>query len=600
MPIIPVAISDHFKSSKAERAVLDRFINSEFSASDNKYIFHSIRAQETDRKLVGEIDFIYLDNECILFLEVKGGQVFFTESTRDWHVMGGNKKQDPWKQVADYLFHLRDKLFPKVFREDYFNQKLIFGYGVLFPDCTTPSKFTEPYQKERNNRLYEYDLQLVYDAKDHSNRETGIDDYISRLKNYWSRHSSNSQRKGVGINDLKRIKSYFSQDIVFDLPISAVLKDDESRTKYFTDEQGRMLDMCMTNLGASFIVKGGPGTGKTVLAMDLALKLLQKGNTVLFVVYNQPLRAFLNFEKSRLTESEKISKEHSGNFKIQSFNQLMIRELKKNKIKFDHSSEAYEKLSEVFMSRISQESIHKYDYLIVDECQDIANAQSFSVLNTFIQGGFDSKNFLLFMDDRFQVLYPKNYDQDFLESFINSTSTFKINLERNCRNSENIVNEASLNTGLPLVDCMKGNIFEPQLIYYEDESHMMDCIKEILSKIKNAQVKNRLIGIITDSLKIRDNILELIPETNKLDNDYFKHGIDKVGVDTDRRYKGIDNELMIYIGSSLFDETDEAYLCRLYVAITRAKGRLYLLFPKSIMKKLISFRMKNTIEIFKY
>ena len=60
MAIIPPVIDDQFKSSRAEKAILDKFLSSKFSFNPNVCVFHSLRAQHAGKKLVGEIDFIYL------------------------------------------------------------------------------------------------------------------------------------------------------------------------------------------------------------------------------------------------------------------------------------------------------------------------------------------------------------------------------------------------------------------------------------------------------------------------------------------------------------------------------------------------------------
>ncbi|MCB0742405.1 MAG: DUF2075 domain-containing protein [Ignavibacteriae bacterium] len=600
MPVYPLSTAENFKSSKAERAILDRFLNSNYVNNNKTFVFHSIRAQEINNKVVGEIDFIYLDDEFLLFLEVKGGMVYFSEKTRSWYVMNGEKEQDPWKQVADYLFHVRDRLLPQNFKDDYFQQKIKFGYGVLFPDCKAPSNFNQSYSKKVKNYSYEYDLNLVYDAVDHQNLENGLEFYIERLKKYWKNHGSNHNKNGVNEEELQRIKNYFSKDIIFEPAISEVLNLDQNSTIFFTQEQGRFLDFCLSNPQYGYIINGGPGTGKTVLAFDLAIKFLKKGEKVLMVVFNQPLRDFLLNELKRLFLENKISPDEYKSFKIDNISRLMTSNLTNNfkefKINVDDDS-FWESLPYLFLEKFKNKSLEKFDRLIVDECQDLANEANFNVLSLFLKGGFEKKKFVLFIDTQFQLLYSEKFESSFFEEFSNKNNVLTYSLTRNCRNSKNIIEEASINTGFPIVESMKGNVFETELKFYKDEDELFSGIMKILDFMRKAQVNDKLISVIVDDIKLRDKLLKRIPQSIQLSKKYFDFPDNKLAIDTDKRFKGLDNEFIIYVGTD-FNSVNPEKLSRLYVSITRAKGRLSIFFPFSKKDEINAFRSINGIKIF--
>lgn len=54
-------------------------------------------------------------------------------------------------------------------------------------------------------------------------------------------------------------------------------------------EQKEILNL---NVSKNWVIQGGPGTGKTVLAIYRAAQLAKYGKTVL-LVYNRPLKLFL-------------------------------------------------------------------------------------------------------------------------------------------------------------------------------------------------------------------------------------------------------------------------------------------------------------------
>ena len=103
--------TDDYFNSNAERKVFVKATESKALKSSDNYLFHSLRIQNANIRLTGEVDYVYLDKEFILFLEVKGGEVKYDSSTNQWWTMGGNKKQDPFKQVCSYLFDCAEVCF---------------------------------------------------------------------------------------------------------------------------------------------------------------------------------------------------------------------------------------------------------------------------------------------------------------------------------------------------------------------------------------------------------------------------------------------------------------------------------------------------------
>src|SRR4051812_23797223 len=109
MPLSPSSLNGYEFSSKAEKEIYLAAAESRYFNNTERYLFHSLNMAKTgDRKIKGEIDFVYLDSDCILFLEVKGGLVKFDSLKNQWYILGGTEPGDPFRQPYNTLFYTRD------------------------------------------------------------------------------------------------------------------------------------------------------------------------------------------------------------------------------------------------------------------------------------------------------------------------------------------------------------------------------------------------------------------------------------------------------------------------------------------------------------
>jgi hypothetical protein len=94
MPLSPSSLDGYEFNSHAEEKVYQSAYDSGYFDNNERYLFHSLNMAHTgNRKLKAEIDFVYFDRDCMLFLEVKGGQVKFDSLRNDWYVLGGTRRE---------------------------------------------------------------------------------------------------------------------------------------------------------------------------------------------------------------------------------------------------------------------------------------------------------------------------------------------------------------------------------------------------------------------------------------------------------------------------------------------------------------------------
>ena len=114
MPILPKHRTEF--TNNAEKEIFEKASASSYFDNSKRYFIHSLRNHNAKNKIVGEVDFVYLDDQFIIFLESKGGAVKYDSTNDEWWVLGGTKKGDPFYQVTNYLFYKKQinaKIFPK-------------------------------------------------------------------------------------------------------------------------------------------------------------------------------------------------------------------------------------------------------------------------------------------------------------------------------------------------------------------------------------------------------------------------------------------------------------------------------------------------------
>lgn len=137
MPLSPSSLNGYEFKSHAEEGIYVAAAESQYFNNNEKYLFHSLNMVKTGgKKIKGEIDFVYMDRDCILFLEVKGGSVKFDSLRNQWFVLGGTEPGDPFDQAYKALFFTRTRSFQICSTANLYRAGLCMELGFYFP---TPS-----------------------------------------------------------------------------------------------------------------------------------------------------------------------------------------------------------------------------------------------------------------------------------------------------------------------------------------------------------------------------------------------------------------------------------------------------------------------------
>ncbi|MCF8226008.1 MAG: DUF2075 domain-containing protein [Bacteroidales bacterium] len=489
--------------------------------------------------------------------------------------MDGTEEKDPFAQAAGNLFDYRDTKLPVLFNGKNEVRRLIFGYCVFFPDCKKPPSLS----KHRKGSV-EYDPDLIVDYIDFQGKS--FHRIIKDITHFWKNHESYQRKKPSGISgkELFKIKNFIRRDIVFELPWTDILKRNDTQFKRYTDEaQEQLLTMLEDNDHMGALVKGGPGTGKTWLALEQAKKKDLKGDKVLFLCFNKNLALFLR-QQIKLLEANNVFVIHKDEF----YNKMLSEHFSfklDDVIQECRDSDDEEIITDSVIwneeiplkvySLFKDYHFQKFDYIIMDEAQDYFNEYHIDALGCFLNGNFETGNFLICMDDENQDIYLDK-DDEFENFFRSIYPNYVVKLKHNCRNPQKLSDTAHYITGLSKQDCyFKEEVANSEIKYYPESE---DLKKQILSFIEKKRLDGISPGMITalcyDVKKI-DEIIQIQPELFCKIDEKSLFRTDKVMVSTAHSFKGLENQFILFIAPERYVKTDLRQKKIIYNAFTRAK-----------------------------
>jgi hypothetical protein len=359
-------------NSKAEMLVFDQ-LRTAFSRPDQNgwFAMHSLSLPQHEYKRFGEIDFVVCGPEGLFVLEIKGGGVSCHDGVWETTNRYGTHRlrESPFKQAEGALHGLREKL-PALLL-----QTIVVGYGVVMPDV---------------NRLTdsaEWDRAVLADGRDFRQFEK----WLERLIGHW--RAKDPRKSSATPAHLRELQQYFRPNFEAVVPLHVSAHDVETRIASLTEDQLRLIDVVEAN--PRVICSGGAGTGKTMLAIELAKRWCTSGMNVALVCHSPWLKRYL--ERNAILG-------------------LTIS------------------LVEALPVTAKRAGIEKFDALIVDEGQDILNMDALDRLDRFLMGSLGSGQWCFFHDTNNQSGLCGSYAPDAYD-YLLSFSPVRIPLKTNCRNS---------------------------------------------------------------------------------------------------------------------------------------------------------------------
>ena len=499
-----------------------------------------------------EIDFIVaLKDEGILFIEVKGGlEITYNDEEKHWYSKrSDNEKifpiENPIEQAKDAMFNFKEKL--KAVSGWNNNNRL--HYICIFPGM----------RKDTVKTIGEFPVSLFLFKEDLNN----IDQSIKRALSFAGQKSAFDS---FDSQQIKIFTNFLDQKYFAEIPFKDQLADTNKKIIELSNEQLQLYDHIQDPINKRIAVSGGAGTGKTILATNLAYRLSSEMQSrVLVLSRNRSQKYFLlDFFKNK----KGIIPEVKYIFDLVKEKVREVGDQYRFKNEDENDEEYFDKKLPEFAANIFEkcEEEKKYDIIIIDEGQDFNEDWFIAIEYLFKQNPL---KYVVFYDNN-QKLFKK-------DEILSLEGFYHIGLTKNYRNTKKIFNIiGKLFEDSKVIPAGPEGLNNPPIaIEVDNNSELEDAITILANQlVKKEKIEPSEIGFITltDENKYRQITVQ---ESSLLRGHKYKiEGVEKGKIPGafsrggTTYWKGLERDIIIILNVINIDKLN---INSLYVALSRAK-----------------------------
>jgi len=554
------------KVSGAELDVLDALA----TLPDNWLVLHSLWMKTHSRKLHAEADFVLITDRAVLILEVKGGEVW--RDGHGWHfrTKSGSrediKPEGPFDQARGAYYglrkHLNDCGHPELFKE------VVWGYGVICPDCILHVPGNDPF----------VDPKMLLDERGFPG---GLSTFINELSEYWTnRHDSDesSSRKArsrsttIGPARRQELLRLLRPEFELVAGLGAESAHIERELIRLTDAQLVALEYMA--LEPRNMLVGAAGTGKTVLLVEQARRMSSVGKRVLVLCFNKYL-------------SRKIAADLQGcsSVDVGSYHQFAVGLCTRSGLdipfseSWDEFCSSLKERSAELISSLTADDM--YDYVLIDEGQDLMNEEFMGLVDCVLRGGLEKGNWMIACDVR-QAIFRDNFDETLLTRL--GAISRKTPLTLNCRNTRQIAAYVAGFSGEGSTSTRGVDGETPGFRYFDSRDDYLRILKKVVNELVQS-FSNA--GIAASEIVILFADRDFVPDEVTRPG-FFLRAVttfspdsppdDCIQISSVQAYKGLEAKAVVLLGIKEFSSGTSRGL--FYVGASRAKSNLRVILHK--------------------
>lgn len=556
--MIPVFMDD--QTPPGERDVFNLLAN----GPDDWTAIHSLDLAPSNRGLRTEIDFVIVAPDTgILCVEVKSHDAISFDGER-W--LPSTISRSPFKQASDgrHTFYRRlSDLAPQL-------RHVPVVHCCIFPRSIfdlPPNLSVQPWE--------------LMDTRSFHSCRSG-DDFCAALKS----RMENSIAADGRLNRLGHPLSTGQIDTVIKccVPVQKRRPDAREVIQRRAEEIDRVLReqqkpvLQLAELNSRIVISGPAGTGKTLIAMEVARRAADNGKRVALLCFNQLvgdwMRKTVDQAKPEIPNlivgrAIRVLAEMAG---------LVIPE---------HPTQIYWEtdLPNSLEDRLTDPDFSAdaaFDYLVLDEAQDLlARPRLWQCLMQFLKGGMENGAFALFGDFDHQVLTERAPVQEALNILDSMNRPSHWRLSENCRNYRIVGDTAVQLAGLrkPVYTGYLrsgGGLQNYDIYFYSSNQEQLDKLSQWLKEYKAERYRPSEITILSfradrfsAAVQLKDSGYKLRPAWQ---------GGDSTSYASVHAFKGLENKVIILTDVVLGDQ--EFHRDLFYTGMTRCTDSVRVLCGK--------------------
>jgi superfamily I DNA/RNA helicase len=562
--LLPPYVDKSCKST-GEKMIFEILKNGSFSK--DWIVLHSLNLSQHAVRLYGEIDFLILiPGGGIYVMEVKGGDVkcvdgvwYFTD--RHGNV---NKNKSPFNQARDAMFSLHTSI-EKEFGRGHRLTKTLSGFLCAFPHIGF------------DKHSVEYESWQILD-KDAI--RTGPAEFFNTLvEKTIKKHAGQrwfSQKDSLpDTNDLKQLCDFLRGDFERIRTVKERLAEFDNQIKVYTEEQFRILDSIQLNDRS--VIQGSAGTGKTVIAIESAIRAAAEGKTVFLTCFNRLIGEWM--QKQVETWKDKITVSSVHSYLFETSKGFDYDKSQSNKQDF-YTVYLPKLLKDIFDKGINK----KFDKIIIDEGQDLIREEYLALFDAMLVGGLAKGSWEIYGDFEQQAIYSQLSKDEMLVLLKNTSQYSNFILRMNCRNSKQIGEETSLISGFVKPPFLLAHLegIPVEYIFYNDEVHQRELLSDQFKKLSENKLPLNEVVVVSPrkfenscSHNSKNYLVREMKSTSEITPTQ-----DFICFATVQSYKGMECNYVLI--TDIEDLASEVAKSLMYVAMSRAKYGLILLIAESM------------------
>jgi hypothetical protein len=286
----------------------------------------------------GECDFVVMHPaHGYLAIEVKGGGISHDPGTDRWISTDRNKIRHVIKNPIKQAVASKHELLKQVKLQKHWPGRFIRQrHGVIFTDTESPPRNLGPDGPRE-----------IFCCRDD----------LPNIASWVKTRLSGGTADDLGGDGIRAFEEFLASPLLLRVPLAHYLDDDDQAITALTPQQFHILDSVQhLNRVAG---GGGAGTGKTIVAMEDAVRLARRGMKTALVCHSEPLAIYI---RERMAKAEPA-------VDVRSLSELCSYCAREGGQEFS-ATQGIEKGIDALINAVRQKTSLRYDAIIVDEAQD--------------------------------------------------------------------------------------------------------------------------------------------------------------------------------------------------------------------------------------